>query len=365
MANKHDSTIDRSNMFYWQVDRPFDEAETKKVFLDRHGHFDANLAKQAIEYGMNQAGKKKTKVKVKKLYSMIPFGSVNVVMKAILSDDTLVIFRGHPPKVVNGYFWAESLAAEKVRKAGVPSYRTYFIDDTREKFDFDYMLIECLPGRNMKDMWPINKKLDQKLITHTGELLAKIHTIKTEGFGFFDNKLAKTKGVLIGIHKLWKQHIHAALDSNLDYLEKNKVINSQQSTRIVKLLQENSSLLKFNQPVLVQNDLADWNQLAKNGKVTAILDWDECYSGDPMADFAAWSLFFPIERMEYLKNGYSKVLSIPEQYENKLHLLRLRYLVSKITIRKKKLMFKEDKFMRDLLNHGLKTMKEEFTWFGL
>ncbi|OGD49322.1 hypothetical protein A3J22_02315 [Candidatus Beckwithbacteria bacterium RIFCSPLOWO2_02_FULL_49_12] len=352
-------------MFYWQVDRPFDEAETKKVFLDRHQNFNSDLARQAIESGMVQAGKAKSKARAVKLYEMIPFGSVNVVIKAKLADGTLVIFRGHPPEVKNGYFWAESLAAKKAREVGVPAYKTYFIDDTRDKFNFDYMLTEYLPGRNMKDMWPIAKKLDQKLIEDTGKLLAKIHTIHTKNFGFFDNRLAKAKKQLVGIQPQWSDHVLAALTKNLNYLQKTQVITPSQRKKISKIFSANKTLLDYKRSVLIQNDLADWNQLAQNGRVTAVLDWDECHSGDPMADFACWSLFFPLERLEHLKRGYQQISPLPKEYEAKFHLLRLRYLVSKITLRKKKLTFKEDKFMRDLLNHGLKTMKQEFSWYGL
>src|SRR3990167_9627426 len=89
MNAKFGKSVDRSRMFYWQVDRPFDEAETKKVFLDRHQNFNSDLARQAIESGMVQAGKAKSKARAVKLYEMIPFGSVNVVIKAKLADGTL------------------------------------------------------------------------------------------------------------------------------------------------------------------------------------------------------------------------------------------------------------------------------------
>jgi len=363
--NKYIASTDRSNMFYWQGDRPFTEEETKKIFLDRHDNFNSDLAKQAIEYGMTQAGKSKTKAKVKKLYQMIPFGSVNVVIKAKLVDNMMVIFRGHPPKVKNGYFWAESIATKEARKAGVLTYRTYLIDDTRKKFDFDYMLIECLPGKTMQAMWPINKKLDKKLIKETGFYLAKIHSVKVEKFGFFDNQIAKKKGRLVGIHPQWKNHIYAALPENLDYLIKFKVISSTQRKKIEKIFSDHQSLMQYSQGVLIHNDIADWNQLVYRNKVSAILDWDECHSGDPVADFAAWSLFFDDNRMKHLIRGYNQISPLPDNYKEKLHLYRMRYLVAKIVLRKKKLMFKKSNFMQSLLNHGLKTLKEEFDWYAL
>lgn len=174
---------DRSKMFYWQADRPFDEQQVKKIFTDRHDNFDQDLAIRAIEAGMKQP--------VIKIAGMMKFGSVNVSVKAQINDGRWVIFRAHPPQITNGYFWAEAAAAKAAIDAGVPSYQTYLVDDSRKQFDFDYMLIECLPGKTMESLWPIKKTVDKTLINQTGRLLAQIHTIKTKNFGFFNNQLAK------------------------------------------------------------------------------------------------------------------------------------------------------------------------------
>lgn len=348
--------MNRRQMFYWQADRPFDEAQTKQIFLDRHQNFDLNLAKQAIELGLNQ--------KIVKVDGMMKFGSVNVSVKAQVSDGCWVIFRAHPPQVKNGYFWAEAAAAQAAIKIGVPSYRTYLIDDTRQKFDFDYMLIECLPGKTMQALWPIKPALDSILIEQTGELLAKIHSIKTKQFGFFDNQLAKKKQ-LVGIHSQWSDHILAALDSNLDYLFKTKVISLKQVNQAKKVFSINQALMHLNQAFLIQNDLADWNLMVDKNKISGMIDWDECHSGDPVMDIACFSLFFPDVRVKHLIAGYKKVAELPENFDEKLHLYKLRYVLSKLVIRKKKLMFYQDKFYQDLLERGLQVLKEEFDYYGL
>ena len=109
--------------------------------------------------------------------------------------------------------------------------------------------------------------------------------------------------------------------------------------KIEKIFFDNDHFIKCDDPKLVHNDIADWNQLIENEKLTGIVDWDECYSGDPITDFSAWSVFFPFERMKHLKSGYKKISSLPDDFEEKLHLYRLRYIVSKMTLRTKKLMF--------------------------
>ena len=175
-------------MFYWQGDRPFDAKETKEIFLDRHATFNEVIAKAAITYGMIQAGKSIDNAQVIHIDPPIVSGSVNIVCKAMVKDSTLVILRMHPPRIANGYFWSESFASKKAKEIGVPSYDTYFIDDTRSKFDFDYMIIECLQGKNMKkDLSPLPPELDKTLIEQTGYFAARINSINTVGYGFFDN----------------------------------------------------------------------------------------------------------------------------------------------------------------------------------
>lgn len=341
-------------MFYWQADRPFDETQTRQIFLDRHKNFDLNLARQAIELSLKQ--------KIIKVEGMMKFGSVNVSIKAQIQDGRWIIFRAHPPQVKNNYFWAESAAAAAALNAGVPSYETYLIDDTRKKFGFDYMIIECLPGKTMQALWPIKSDSDKTLINQTGVLLAKIHGIKTKNFGFFNNRLAKN-GQLVGIHSQWSEHILAALDKNLDYLTQAKVITSKQAKGIKQIFAINKPLLLLNQGVLIQNDLADWNILVDKNKISGIIDWDECHSGDSVMDFACFSLFFSDERLKYLISGYKKVINLPANFDEKLHLYKLRYVVSKLVIRKKKLMFYHDKFYENLLNRGLQVLTDELKHF--
>lgn len=364
MKHKFKASIDRFRMFYWQVDRPYTEREIKDIFLDRHQKFDKQLVSEIIQYGMTRAGRTPAQAQVVELSDPIPYGSVNIVCRSRIADGTGVVARIHPPEVKNGYFWVEKLASLKAKLIGIPTYSTYFIDDTRQKFDFDYTIIERLPGETMKKLGPLPLEIDRKLVEETGMYLAKIHSIKTQLYGFFDNSLAKVSNELKGIHKTWKDHVLAAFISNLDYLTINGVITLSQGKRVESIFNKHVKLITCTDPRLVQNDLADWNQLVENTHITGIIDWDECYSGDPIADFSAWSVFFPLERMEHLKRGYITVSPLPVGFTEKFHLYRLRYIISKLVVRKKKLMFQHSDFIQQLLDFALKILDDEFKWYG-
>ena len=350
---------DRSNMFYWQVDRPFTDMEADQIFLHRFDSYDRALAHKAVAYGMQKFGKSSTDAQVISSEEIRVFGSVNIVLKAVLFDGTSVIYRQHPQKAKNGYFWVEKVATELARAAMVPTYQTYYVDDTQKEFPFDFMLMECLPGVNIRTQWPLDKSLEQSLITQTGSLLARIHSVKTTQFGFFDNVLAKSQGVLQGIHSEWTDHIYASLEANVEYLANTNTISAQDVKRIMSVFEKNKSFITCTNPTIVHNDLADWNELSVRDKVTGILDWDECYSGDPIADFAAWNVFFPAERMQYLIAGYTQISSLPENFDEKFHLYRLRYCLSKAVLRKRKFDFLKDQQMEHLLGFALDAIQSE------
>lgn len=362
--NRPDTT-DRRNMFYWQVDRPFDASQTKEIFLDRHANFDPKLAAEVTSFGLKKAGFSHIDANVRKIHDVIAFGSVNVVYKARVGSGIDVITRIHPPGVKNGYFWVEKLAARAARMNNVPAYETYIIDDTRKGFPFDYMVIECLKGNSLQSYWPLSVGSDRKLMYETGQLLSRIHGVKTENFGFFDNKIAKTQDRLVGIHQSMIDHVSAAFDLNLDYLTDNKVMSVPDRRKVEGIFTRNIDLIRSDSPRLIQNDLADWNQLSDGAHISGIVDWDECFSGDPVMDFSAWSVFFSLERMRHLMDGYTSERPLPNGFEEKFHLYRLRYIVSKAVTRKKKIMPGSDSRYQQMLDYALSILQDEFKWYGV
>ena len=124
-------------------------------------------------------------------------------------------------------------------------------------------------------------------------------------------------------------------------------------------------MLELKQGVLIQNDLADWNMLVDKSKISGIIDWDESISGDPVMDFACFSLFFPDQRLKFLVDGYKKVTDLPRDFDVKMHLYKLRYVIAKLVIRKKKLVFYQDEHFNNLLARGLEVLTEELKYFRI
>jgi fructosamine-3-kinase len=347
---------DRKNMFYWQTNRKITAKQQKEIFLDRYQIVKKDEAIDAIESSLGK--------KVVSLSDPIEFGSVNTVRSGILDDGTKIVVRMHPHNVLNGYFWVESVATKKAKENGVATYNTLMVDDSMQKYSFAFIIMEALPGKTMKEFTDLKDfKNTETLVRETGRNVALIHNIKTEKYGFFDNEVAKNKGKLIGIYDSFDQHIFASLEEDLDYLVLQNVFPASQKDKIVKIFEDNKGLMNCSTPVLIHNDVADWNQVSDGVHITGMVDWDECFSGDPIMDFSAYSLFFGEPRMTWFKEGYQEISPIPDKFEEKFQLFKLRYLVSKLHLRKKRLTVYENEILVTLLKRGLEAMDEVFKYF--
>jgi Ser/Thr protein kinase RdoA (MazF antagonist) len=168
---------------------------------------------------------------------------------------------------------------------------------------------------------------------------------------------------LVGQYKEFSHHIFAALEEDLDFLVGADVFPETQKNKIIKIFEDNRHLMEVLTPSLIHNDVADWNEVSDGQHITGVVDWDECFSGDPVMDFAAYSLFYGEPRMTWFKEGYQEIAELPESFEEKFQLYKLRYLVSKLHLRKKRLMVYESETLKYLLTRGLEAMTEVFAYF--
>lgn len=321
---------DRSDCFYWQTDRVIDPAIAGDIFAKRHELVsDAELKEQL----QKDIGKKVTVVS-RKESDQTNLGNVNAV-RTIKVENKEYIVRSHPKGLVNGYFWVEKVAADLARSHNLNAYKTLKVTDNDGEHSFSYMVIQKLPGRALSKYIEANPKKDDELATVAGREMARLHAIKVDGYGFFDNRLAKS-GKLKGIHDNFKKHVLAGLDFNLDILQSLKFIDKTEVRKIHKHL-NGSKIPNIENSALIHNDFADWNLLTDGQQITGVLDWDECFAGDPIADLGCWTTFYDMKRLKPFLKGYKEAYELPKDFEERLWFYRLRYLVSKLTLRARRL----------------------------
>ena len=303
---------DRSDVFYWQTDRAIEPEDAGHIWSDRHRYFTDDELVEAVNtvIGDDQlAGIEKFNPD-----AQTNLGNVNSVRVAVLNSGKKVIIRCHPKAIKNGYFHVESIASKKAKSAGLVSYDTLAIHDYLGADDFAFQVIEMLPGTAIKSWLEKHPDDESVLLPQIGMTMARLHKIKVDGFGSFDNERAKN-GELIGLHQTFAEAVRAGLAFNLDVLTNESILTGEQSIAISRLFEDNNSLLSLSQGVLVHNDFADWNLLTDGKQITGILDWDECVGGDAVSDIACWSTFFEPDRLKAFLDGYWQIADKSSDFE--------------------------------------------------
>lgn len=352
---------DRSDCFYWQTDRKATPEEAGAIWTDRHRYFtdDRLLA------DVNRALTDDVLISLEPLDLESPTsqGNVNSVRSGTLRSGTEVVIRNHPTAVVNAYFHVESLASERAKWAGIPSYDTLAIHDLENVNDHAFQVIEKLPGTTLKTWLEAHPQDEDRLLEEVGMTMARLHRVKVEGFGPFDNVLARS-GRLRGLHDTYEKAVMAGMSLNCGVLSDEGLLTSGRIRDIESLFKGNA-LLNADTPVLVHNDFADWNLLTDGKNITGVIDFDECVGGDPVSDIACWSTFFEPERLGKMLAGYRSETELLPTFEERFELLRLRYLISKMTLRIRRYRWQPTQFMREKIEIGKAGLESSLKHFGI
>ncbi len=362
LAEINKRIVDRSDLFYWQAERRVTEEEAAMLWKDRHSRIkNSQLIYKVNECLIDDKCVSIDDVDPKKQEAN---GSVNSNRVGHLQSGKKVIIRCHPYGVENGYFYVESLVANMLVQHGLPAYHTYAIHDCENENDCAFQVIERIDGTNIENFLKENPHKEPQLVYEMGRTMAQIHKIKVDGFGPFSNELAK-KYILKGVHKSLYDSVLAGLDFDLQTLVKYDILTQEKAQQFKKLFENSKNLLSCKQAVLVHNDFADWNLLTDGQTVNGILDFDECVASDPVTDIACWSLFFKPERLKYFLNGYFSIAKRPDNFEEKFQLLKLRYSLSKMTLRTRRYTYEPTEFMKNMIKVGKQSLLDGEKFFEL
>ncbi len=348
----------RENIFYWQTDRNLTAKDYARIFLKRHKLEDEEII-TVLKNGFDEF--KEKSIEIEQADENFTKGNVNIVRKVFVDSKSYVV-RMHPKGVKNGYFYVEREALRQAAQSKVPVPEVVHIHEAADANDMDFMVMTVSPGITMDVYLQKEKSNEPELLFDAGRIMGLIHGVRVDGYGAFDNALAKNKSVLKGLHSRYADFIHTGLEENLSRLIRFEIINKDQAGLMRKVFKY-YNFEPTRKPRLIHNDFADWNLLTDGTKLTAVLDWDECHAGDQVADLACWSTFFNIERMNRFMDGYQSVAELPADYDERFHFYRLRYVISKMALRIKRHQVDKSPFILEKLEVGKVALSDELEWF--
>lgn len=249
-------------------------------------------------------------------------GEANEVYDITLTNSDNVILRisrsGHPN------FLQEKWAFEQVKKIGVPVPEILLIKYvTLAKEELSLCLMKKVDGEPLErgkiDFNALPEDVRKSYIVKAGEILSKIHSIKTQGYGW-----------IIGEGKAEYETSDKIVDEILNRKEKlYKIADSENfdrkkvdiALRIVERFRKTYSGLA---PHLNHGDYGHKHFMVKDERIVAILDWGGVRSDSPIYEFACWDYWFgEYIPTDWLKEGYQNKALFDESFDRILRTFRV------------------------------------------
>jgi fructosamine-3-kinase len=226
-------------------------------------------------------------------------------------------------------FYIDAWVADRLRQEGLPVPSVYRVDISREKVSFDYQLSAEATGSTLKS-FDVNGHNGGHLLFELGSLLARLHHVSTRNFGLLDIRCILDGRECEGLLDTWSEYVFLKLDDHLRTCFEIGAISLEENKKIESIFDKMQPSLDYVEPVLLHGDLSNSNVFSDGRSVTAIVDWEDCLSGDPLFDIASWGTFIGNDaRRELFLEGYRSVRLLPDDFELKYWLYYLRVLLAK------------------------------------
>lgn len=315
----------RNNIFYWKYDCPLTEEEKRLYFFkDKYELASANeSAFSAMEDFLGCPPDKIT-----------PAGSDgNHFAYIVDSGKKSFFFRADDGMLDDDYMLAESAVMKIVSKAGIPVPEIYCTDITKEKYPLRFQIMEFVNEKCLNFHYKNNSLDIGSISRQTGKYLSMLHTLKFDGFGFFNTELIVEKKEMKGLDASYSDYFNKKLDEHLRYLQDNYLFEKKTIKEIEGIFLKFAPLLEIPEGRLLHRDLAYWNILGTENNIRAIIDWDDAVIGDPSDDLGVLNCFYDDDTMRLILEAYSVDFNIYDNFECRIWLHTLRNMLWKAGIR--------------------------------
>ena len=231
--------------------------------------------------------------------------------------------------------YLDAWAADRLCDAGLPALRVHVVDVSRSRCPYDYTILEEAPGTTLRALDAEEDRLRPALVA-LGRYVARLHGIHTRGFGFFDVRpliQGEAPDQVCGLSPTWRTYILRRLEAHVAACVRIGAVHPFDAGRIFTAFLASDHLLDDMGPVLLHGDLGSHNVFTDGRDVTAVIDWEDALSGDPVFDIAFWATFHPDRRHAAFLDGYRAVRALPADFEWRFWLYYLRVALAKTVLR--------------------------------
>jgi aminoglycoside phosphotransferase (APT) family kinase protein len=196
-----------------------------------------------------------------------------------------------------------------------------------------WQLMELVPGATLADL-DREGQLDRTAIaSELGQVLARLHRVRIDGFGFIDTDRLRVDGTLRGLHDHYLGYVHCCLDRHLAYVADHGLFSPAEAAEAGQLIATLWPTCAPTQAVLVHRDPTWWNLIGSRSAIHALIDWDDAVGGDPADDLAMLRCFHDRSYTDAVEAAYWDAETPPADFERRIAVHWLRNMLWKAMLR--------------------------------
>lgn len=284
------------------------------------------------------------------------FWTWHVIYFVTTTDDHRYVYRANvglnEPEY---YMWLEKDFITLAEKVHFPTGKVIVADSSRQYYDFDYQILELLPGLEVRTERDGSKEQYDSISYQLGHYAALEYQMPVQWWGRFIAWSAHLQGA----KQTAFDYLTTFLDYDLDFMNREEILSPEASQIIREHFDWSKNMInKQQQSYLVHHDLVDNNTRydKESYKILAIYDRENAVAFDPISELgsvATRKSHYP--RAEIMRQWFLDTLGYtPDDFDAKIALYFLRTILWKIplAIKSQKLTDRHKQLMNTALAHN-------------
>jgi Ser/Thr protein kinase RdoA (MazF antagonist) len=231
-------------------------------------------------------------------------------------------------------FYTEAWVMQELSDRMLPHLNIVDIDISRTLVPFDYEITNLAMGETLFDL-STHRDMPLMVIGQLGAFVATMHEIPSRKFGHLTiNSVLNDDPE--GIHETWLKYMMLNMVSHIESCALIGVITQFEAKDVANALAKVDQI-EVTSPVFLHGDVANHNTFVENNQITAIIDWEDCISGDPVYDIAYYGsgCYGHDNWFEAFLSGYKSIRQLPADFELRYWTYFLRISLVKALVRER------------------------------
>jgi hypothetical protein len=259
-------------------------------------------------------------------------GTFHTLYRAVWADGRRRIVRFNVLSDTDFPLLLDGAIARNLQATGVPCLTVDHVDLSRRWCPWDYQILHEARGKSLKTLDHDDAQIVPALQA-LGGVVACLHGVRTTGYGLLDVTAEPMPSRLAGIHARWLDYLTVRLPEHVGLCVDLGALTVAEAEGVFKLFDVFQAVCPPAAPCLLHGDLGNHNVFTDGTDITALIDWEDALSGDPVFDVAFWATFHPERRHQAFLEGYQSVRALSVDFGLRFWVYFLRVALAKTVLR--------------------------------